>query len=191
MGVFAGFIESASEWLWGPLTILLVIFSGVWFSAANGWLQLRPKIWLGAIVRSLRRKSEDKKAISPLQSATAALAGTLGTGNIVGVAAAMTLGGAGAIFWMWVTALLGMMVAYAETVLGMLYRRRGDGGEWLGGPMLYMEHLRWGRCIAGLWAVICAVSAFGVGNLTQVNSIAHSASVSWRSSTRSPRRRAR
>jgi len=171
--------EYANRLLWGPWSVLLVLFSGVWFGATNGWLQFRPKIWAGAVASSLKRKNNDDRAISPLQSAATSLAGMLGTGNIVGVATAMTLGGAGAVFWMWTASFFGMMVSYAETVLGMVYRRRDSGGQWLGGPMMYMEHGRGGRTIACAWAVICAVSAFGVGNLTQVNSIAHSAGSAW------------
>jgi len=179
MGQFDRLAEKLSELLWGPWTVLLVLVTGVWFSVTNGWLQLRADVWLGSIRRSLRRSSDDEKAISPLQSATAALAGTLGTGNIVGVATALTLGGPGAVFWMWAAALLGMIVSYAETVLGMLYRRRAEGGGWQGGPMLYMEQCAGGRYIAAVWAVFCSVAAFGVGNLTQVNSIAHSAASAW------------
>ncbi len=178
-GIIDNLAEKLSELLWGPWTVGLVIISGIWFSMTNGWIQLRPRLWLGEIIRSLHRPENSSGGISPLQSATASLAGTLGTGNIVGVATALTLGGPGAIFWMWLAAAAGMMAAYAETVLGIIYRQRDSRGEWLGGPMLYMANGLGLRKLAGVWALFCAVAAFGVGNLTQVNSIAHSASVSW------------
>lgn len=179
MIIMSALSEWLSEVLWGPWTVALVLLSGAWLGVSCGWLQLRPGVWMKCVVRSLRKRPSDENAISPLQSATTALAGTLGTGNIVGVATALTLGGAGAIFWMWIAAVFGMMVSYAETVLGMLYRRKTASGEWLGGPMLYMERGLGKRWLAGLWAVSCAVAAFGVGNLTQVNSIAHSADSAW------------
>ncbi len=125
------------------------------------------------------RRNTSVKKVTPFQSATAALAGTLGTGNIVGVAAAMTLGGASAVFWMWIAALFGMATSYAENALGVIYRQKAADGDHLGGPMLYMEKGLRTRWLAVLWAVVCAASALGVGNLTQMNSIAESANAAW------------
>ena len=180
-------INRAIEWLgdmiWGPWTVALVLGAGIWFSSTNGFLQITHiGTWwrrtIGAAVRG-GGGTGDAGAISPLQSAMTSLAGTLGTGNIVGVATAMTLGGPGAIFWMWVAALFGMMTAYAENVLGIVFRRRDERGNWLGGPMMYMAHGLGAKGLAALWAMICSVAAFGVGNLTQVNSIAASAQSAW------------
>lgn len=179
--LFDGIITRLSELLWGPWTAVLVLFAGVWFSVSNYRLCLRhPLLWLKNTVCSAwseRKNSDD--GISPFQSAMTALAGTLGTGNIVGVATALTLGGAGAVFWMWIAAALGMMTAYAENVLGILYRRRDQKGDWLGGPMLYIKHGLGLKRIASLWAFFCAAAAFSVGCITQVNSIALSAMASW------------
>ncbi len=172
-------IERLSELIWGPWTVALVLLAGVWFSATNGWTQLlHPAVWLRATIGSIREKPEDG-SISPFQGAMTALAGTLGTGNIVGVATALTLGGAGSVFWMWLAAIFGMMTSYAENILGILYRRRDGDGTWMGGPMLYIERGLGRKGLASLWAVFCAVAAFGVGNLTQVNSIATSAVSAW------------
>ena len=174
-------LSRAGELVWGPWTVALVIAAGVWLSATNGWLQLRglPLWWRTTAGTLLRRRVGGTEGVSSFQSTTAALAGTLGTGNIVGVASAIALGGPGAIFWMWIAALFGMMTAYSENVLGILYRRRAADGGWLGGPMLYMERGLGAKWLACCWAVLCSVAAFGVGNLTQINSIASSAGSAW------------
>jgi len=120
----------------------------------------------------------DDEAISQFQSLCTALAATIGTGNIVGVAAAILAGGPGAVFWMWVMALLGMMTSYAENVLGICYRRRDAAGRWCGGPMYYLaEGLGggFGRALAVLFACFCVLASFGMGNMSQINSIAASA----------------
>ena len=117
----------------------------------------------------------DDEAISQFQSLCTALAATIGTGNIVGVAAAILAGGPGAVFWMWVMALLGMMTSYAENVLGICYRRRDAAGRWCGGPMYYLaEGLGggFGRALAVLFACFCVLASFGMGNMSQINSIA-------------------
>lgn len=173
-------IKRISELLWGPWTAALVLLAGAWFALSNRDLCLRhPLLWLKKTIAAPPAKGENSDGISPFQSAATALAGTLGTGNIVGVATAITLGGAGAIFWMWIAAALGMMTAYAENVLGIVYRRRDQKGEWLGGPMLYMKNGLNLRKTASLWAFFCAAAAFGVGSITQANSIAVSAEASW------------
>lgn len=173
-------IEKLNAILWGPWTAVPVLLAGVWFTLSSGFFQLRgARLWLGETVGKIRLKRGKQGEISPFQSATAALAGTLGTGNIIGVAAAMAIGGAGAIFWMWVAAFFGMMTAFAENTLAVLTRERDKNGEWLGGPMLYIEKLLKARVPAAIWALACAVAAFGVGNLTQVNAIAQSAKNAW------------
>ena len=119
-------------------------------------------------------------AISQFQSMCTALAGTIGTGNIVGVATAIVSGGPGAIFWMWVMALLGMMTSFAENVLGVYYRRKNEKGEWNGGAMYYLTDglgakpgcKAVGRVLAVLFACFCILASFGIGNMSQINSIA-------------------
>ena len=117
------------------------------------------------------RDRRDPGAISQFQALATALAGTIGTGNIVGVATAITAGGPGAIFWMWISALVGMMTKYAENVLGNRYRYRDAQGKWVGGPMVYIERGLGCRWLAVLFAVFCAAASFGIGNMTQANSI--------------------
>ncbi|MDE7156804.1 MAG: alanine:cation symporter family protein, partial [Lachnospiraceae bacterium] len=125
-------------------------------------------------------KSKDKKAISQFQALSTALAATIGTGNIAGVATAITIGGPGAIFWMWISAFFGMMTNYSENVLGIFYRRKNDRDEWSGGAMYYLQYglgnkkgmKSVAKVLAILFSVFCILASFGIGNMTQVNSIA-------------------
>lgn len=173
-------IDRINSLLWGPWTVVFVLIVGAWFTVSSRCLQISGiKLWWGETVGRISFHKQKKGEVSPFQSATAALAGTLGTGNIIGVAAAMAIGGAGAIFWMWVAAFFGMMLAFAENTLAVLTRKRDENGEWLGGPMIYIKKLLKMRPLASFWAIACAVAAFGVGNLTQVNAIAQSARTAW------------
>ena len=124
--------------------------------------------------------SKEDMAISQFQSMCTALAGTIGTGNIVGVATAIVSGGPGSIFWMWVMALLGMMTSFSENVLGVYYRRKNEKGEWSGGAMYYLTDglgakkgcKQLGKVLAVLFACFCILASFGIGNMSQINSIA-------------------
>ena len=134
----------------------------------------------GEVLRPGSRVRQDRGAITQFQSMCTALAGTLGTGNIVGVAAAIRSGGPGAVFWMWVMALLGMATSFAENLLGVYYRRRSPKGEWTGGPMYYLAEglgakpgcRALGRGLAAFFALFCVLASFGIGNMSQTNSIA-------------------
>ena len=169
--------------VWGPFGLALLFCTGFWMSARTGFFQFRKMgYWLrhtiGAIFTNkdiTAHTSKEDMAISQFQSMCTALAGTIGTGNIVGVATAIVSGGPGAIFWMWVMALLGMMTSYAENVLGIYYRRKDPAGGWRGGPMYYLRDGlggKPGRVLAVLFAAFCALASFGIGNLSQLNSIA-------------------
>lgn len=169
------FIEAAGRLVWGGGTLLLLLGAGLYLSIRLGFFQLRK---IGLIFKSTvgSLKSNGKKdGVSQLQTVTASLAATMGTGNIIGVAAAITIGGAGAVFWMWVSAILGMAVVYGENVLGIKYRIRNSSGEWEGGPMLYLERGLHSKPLAVFYAAACAMSGFGMGNLTQSNSISSAA----------------
>ena len=174
--------------VWGPFGLALLFCTGLWMSARTGFFQFRRMgYWLrhtiGAIFTNkditAHTGSEDM-AISQFQSMCTALAGTIGTGNIVGVATAIVSGGPGAIFWMWVMALLGMMTSFAENVLGVYYRRKNEKGEWSGGAMYYLTDglggkkgcRTLGRVLAVLFACFCVLASFGIGNMSQINSIA-------------------
>ncbi len=123
--------------------------------------------------------TKEKGAISPFQALCTALAATVGTGNIAGVAAAICIGGAGAVFWMWVAAFLGMMTNYSENVLGMYFRRKNSNGEWSGGAMYYLaeglgakKNCKWiGKILAVLFSIFAMLASFGIGSMGQVNKI--------------------
>lgn len=167
--------------VWGPVGLALLFGTGCLLTVRTGFFQLRyfgywMRHTIGAIFldRNVTAHTDDE-AISQFQSLCTALAATIGTGNIVGVAAAILAGGPGAVFWMWVMALLGMMTSYAENVLGICYRRRDAAGRWCGGPMYYLaEGLGggFGRALAVLFACFCVLASFGMGNMSQINSIA-------------------
>lgn len=191
MAVAESFLQGCrwlSDLVWGPGALALLAGTGVWMTVRTGFFQLRHiGLWmrqtLGALLNdSAATAHADRKdgALTPFQSFCTALAGTLGIGNLVGVAAAITGGGPGAVFWMWVMAFLGMMTSYAENLLGACYRRRSPDGRWLGGAMYYLADglgakpgcRLLGRGLAGAFAVCCLLTSFGMGNMSQTNAIA-------------------
>ena len=171
-------ISSLAENIWGVYTVVPVLVCGIVLSAYCGCPQLRIRGWMSATIGDALRKagkSRAKGGISPFQTATAALAGTIGTGNIVGVAAALSVGGPSSIFWMCTTAVVMMGISYAENRLGVIWRGTDSDGGLLGGPMMYMERGLGMKGLAVFWAATCSVAAFGVGNIAQVNSISSAA----------------
>lgn len=162
--------------IWGPyLLIPLLLGTGLYLTIRLGGLQfhkLIPAMRLGLV----RRKDDtDEGDISQFQALTTALAATVGTGNIVGVAGALAVGGPGALFWMWMTGLLGMVTKYAEAFLAVRFRRVDAKGEKSGGPQYYLEHgikHPAGKLLATMFAVFAVLASFGIGNMTQGNSIA-------------------
>ena len=172
-------ISSISEWLWGPATCLIFLFVGLLLTVKTGFFQFfHIGGWLGGTVKSLFARNVDGKqnGFNAVQSLSTALAATIGTGNIVGVATAMVSGGPGAIFWMWVAALLGMMTKYAEVLLSVYYRRKG---EYRSGPMYVLEYGLKSRPLAVIYAFFCLVASFGIGNMSQGNSIASAVNATW------------
>lgn len=170
--------------IWGPfLLIPLLLGTGLYLTIRLGGLQfvkLIPAMNLGLIKR--RDKGEEEGDISQFQALTTALAATVGTGNIVGVATALSIGGPGALFWMWITGLVGMVTKYAESFLAVRFRTTDTAGEKSGGPQYYLERGIKGPLgkILGLsFAIFAAVACFGIGNLTQGNSIASNVENSW------------
>ncbi|MGB5822720.1 MAG: sodium:alanine symporter family protein [Proteocatella sp.] len=140
MGSFVGLIIGFSNWLWGSPMLILLAGGGIYLTFRLGFFQFR---YLGYILKQtfgkMFHKSEDKNAISPFQAATAALASTIGASNIVGVPVAIAFGGPGAVFWMWVIALIGSASKFSEIVLGIKYREKNEAGEYAGGPTYYLE----------------------------------------------------
>lgn len=165
--------------VWGLPMMGLIVGVGLFFSLITGFPQFRK---FGYAMKSTvgkafqRDKNRDKGAVSPFQAVTTALAGTVGTGNIAGVAGAIALGGPGAVFWMWVSALFGMATKYAEILLAVKFRKRNAEGDWIGGPMYYItgglgKRFRW---LALCFSFAGALAALGVGNMVQVNTAAES-----------------
>lgn len=161
--------------VWGPGTLGALLLTGVYFTVRSRFFQFRRwRLWWRETAGSFFKKESKvikKRGVSPFQAMTAALAGAMGTGNIVGVAAAVTIGGPGAIFWMWAASLLGMMTIFGENVLGCRYRRKNKKGEWVGGPMYYLSQGLKSKSLAGVFAVACIFSSLAMGNMTQANSI--------------------
>ena len=174
--------------VWGVGGITLLLVAGIVMTCVNKGFQFSHfahwiKKTIGAIFSDRHitaHTGKDNKAISQFQSLCTAMAATIGTGNIVGVATAIMLGGPGSIFWMWIMALFGMMSNYSENVLGIYFRRKGKSGEWRGGAMYYLKdglggykgfkHV--GKILAIIFSVFCLLASFGIGNMSQVNSIA-------------------
>ena len=169
--------DMVRAFVWGAPMLVLLVGTGVYFTAKTRLFQLRHMgLWLCKTLLSCfsgaARRRSGKNAVSPFATMCTALAATVGTGNIAGVATALTIGGPGAIFWMWISAFFGMMTAFAENTLGMLYREKGPDGAWRGGPMLYLEKGLRSPVLAGAFALFCVLASFGMGNMSQCNSIA-------------------
>ncbi|MEL4016361.1 alanine/glycine:cation symporter family protein [Dryocola clanedunensis] len=166
-----GFLHFINEILWGSLLIYLLIGAGIWFTLRCGFVQFRYFTQFRALLAP--GKSADKTGISPLQALFTSLAARVGSGNLSGVALALTIGGPGAIFWMWVIALVGMATSYAECSLAQLYKTRDSEGHYRGGPAWYMERglgMRWMGVLFSLFLMI----AFGlIFNAVQANAIAN------------------
>lgn len=172
--------------VWGWPALILLAFVGVLMTCLTKVFQLSHighwfKNTIGAIFKDRHvTKHTDDKSISQFQSLCTALAATVGTGNIAGIASAVATGGPGAVFWMWIMAFVGMMTNFSENVLGILYRRKNDKGEWSGGAMYYLrdglgakKHCKTiGAVLAVLFSIFCLLASFGIGNMTQVNTIA-------------------
>jgi AGCS family alanine or glycine:cation symporter len=163
--------------VWGPFMLLLLLGIGVYFSIRLGFPQLtKVRFIFRRTLGSFFRKdgSSSGEGVAPFKATATALAGTLGTGNIVGVATAITAGGPGAVFWMWVSAFFGMVTKYAEICLAVKFREKNDRGEPVGGPMYYLEKGLKQKWLAVLFACFCSLAAFGIGNMTQINAISQS-----------------
>ena len=171
--------------VWGWPALILLAFVGVLTTCITKCFQISHfghwmKNTIGAIFKDSKVTSHTSdRSISQFQSLCTALAATVGTGNIVGVAGAILVGGPGAVFWMWLIAFFGMMTNYSENVLGIYYRRKNEQGEWCGGAMYYLRDglgakkgcKRIGAILAAAFSVFCFLASFGIGNMTQVNSI--------------------
>ena len=189
MDSFVKTVESVNGaingFVWGIPMLVLIIATGIYMTVRTGFFQItKIKHWanetfLAIFKKKSVTKTKEKKAISQFQALSTALAATIGTGNIAGVATAIAVGGPGAVFWMWLSAFFGMMTNYSENVLGIFFRKKNTHGEWSGGAMYYIQeglkdrkgfkHIA--KPLAVLFAIFCVLASFGIGNMTQVNSI--------------------
>ena len=167
--------------VWGIPMLILIVGTGIYMTVKLNFFQFRHfgyamKNTIGKVLDKSQRVEAQKGAITPMQAVTTALAATVGTGNIVGVTGAIALGGPGAVFWMEISALLGMATKFSEVTLATKYREKNDKGDWVGGPMYYIRNglgKKW-AWLGGVFAVLGGICAFGIGNISQMNSIASS-----------------
>jgi AGCS family alanine or glycine:cation symporter len=170
---FSSILTAVNNFVWGPIMLFFLVGTGVFLT-----FRLKFLPWINlyyAITMIFRKKADNAGDISPFQSLMTALAATIGTGNIVGVATALVLGGPGALVWMFISACFGLSTKYGESVLAVKYREQNSIGEMAGGPMYAMKNgfknKTIGRILGGLFAFFAVTSSFGIGNMTQANSI--------------------
>ena len=167
--------EMLNNFIWGVPAMVCIIGVGLYLSVRTGFIQIRklPYALKTTVGRMFKKKEAGDGAITPFQAVCTALAATVGTGNIAGVAGAIAIGGPGAVFWMWISALLGMCTKFAEVTLAVHFRERSEKGDYVGGPMYYIKNgldSKW-MWLAYLYAIFGACAVFGPGNATQVNTI--------------------
>jgi len=161
-----------SNWVWGLPLIILLIGTGIFLTILLKGIQFK-KLSFALYLAFIRRREKGAKGdISHFQALMTALAATVGTGNIAGVATAIAAGGPGALFWMWITALFGMATKYAEAVLAVKYRIEDEKGQMSGGPMYYLSIGLKRKELGFLFALFASIAAFGIGNMVQANSVA-------------------
>ncbi len=165
-------LQTLTSVLWGPPVLALFLGTGLYFTVRSRFFQCRVgTIWRGTFGAGRRSKTREG-SVSALRTLSTALGACMGTGNIAGVGTAVTLGGAGALFWMCAGAFFGMMTAFAETVLAVLYREKDARGQWVGGAMYVLEKGLGMRRAARVYALLLTASSFGIGNMAQFNASA-------------------
>ena len=174
-GIYKFLTGPLNDVAWLYILLPCVFVGGIYLTIGSGAVQFRR---FGYAMKNtagklFTRQESAKGSVTPLQAVTTALAATVGTGNIVGTSQAIAMGGYGAVFWLWIAALLGMVIKYAEVTLAIQYRQRDDHGDWVGGPMYYIENgmgPKW-KWLAAVFSILAALAAFGIGNMSQSNSI--------------------
>ena len=168
--------DKINGFVWGIPMMVLILGVGVYLTIICGFPQFRHFVHImkNTLGKAFEKTETKAGAVSPFKAMCTALAASIGTGNIAGVSGAIAIGGPGAIFWMWISALLGMCTKFAEVTLAIQYRERNTKGDWVGGPMYYItkglgKNWKWLAC---LFAAFGALASFGIGNMTQINTIA-------------------
>ena len=175
METIAAVNSAVNNFVWGVPAMVCIVGVGLWLSFRTRFIQIR-KFGISmkeTFGRMFHKTDAAQGAVTPFQAVCTALAATVGTGNIAGVAGAIAIGGPGAVFWMWCSALLGMCTKFAEVTLAVYYRERSETGEWVGGPMYYIKNglsKHW-QFLAVLYSLFGVLTVFGTGNATQVNTI--------------------
>ena len=170
--------SAVNGFVWGPIMLALLVGTGIYLSFRVGFIQFS-KIgywWKNTIGKIFQKSEAGEGEITPMQAVSTALASTVGTGNIAGVTGAIILGGPGAVFWMWISALFGMVTKFAEVTLAVKYRERNEKGDWCGGPMYYIKNglgKNW-KWLGAIFCIFAALAAFGIGNAVQVGNITDS-----------------
>lgn len=175
MSVIESVNRVVNDFIWGVPAMICIIGVGLFLSIRTGFLQIRkfPYAMKVTIGRMLRKREASDGALTPFQAVCTALAATVGTGNVAGVAGAIAIGGPGAVFWMWISAILGMCTKFSEVTLAVHFREKNANGDYVGGPMYYIKnglkkHWHW---LAYLFSAFGVLTVFGTGNATQVNTI--------------------
>ena len=178
--------DAINNFVWVKIGLVLLIGTGILLTVLTKFFQVvHIKEWwtktIGSTFKrgSKTRHNKESGSVSQFQALCTALAATIGTGNIAGVASAICVGGPGAVFWMWIAAFFGMMTNFSENVLGIYYRRKNKEGEWSGGAMYYLrdglggyKHCKYiGRFLAVLFSIFAVLASFGIGNMGQINKI--------------------
>ena len=178
MAIIETINSAINSFVWGVPMLVLLVGAGILLTCRTCGVQFRK---FGYAMKNtagkIFKKGEAKEGeITPFQAMSTALAGTVGTGNIAGVTTALTLGGPGSMFWLWITALIGMATKYSEVLLAVKFRERNKDGDWVGGPMYYIKNglgKNW-KWLGAIFCIFAALAAFGIGNAVQVGNITSS-----------------
>lgn len=175
LNFFTGTLNTVA---WMYILLPCVAVGGIFFTVRNRGIQFTKfgHAMKNTVGKAFQKQTSVDGSVTPFQAVTTALAATVGTGNIIGTSQAIAMGGYGALFWLWVSALLGMIIKYSEVVLSIKFREKNEKGDWVGGPMYYITNgmgKKW-KWLAVLFAVFAILASFGIGNLSQANSISGS-----------------